>query len=243
MRAAIISDVNSNLAALETVLSAIQSEQVDELWCLGDLVGYGANPEECVAALWGRCDVTLAGNHDLVVAGSLDMSVFAHDAGTAVRWTAKVLSETAMEQLKSLRPFGEREGVELYHASIRDPVWEYVVDPGTAAACLALQTHDLALIGHSHVPLVYGAAQGEMVLAGYAEEGTVQMAEGTRYLINPGSVGQPRDGDPRAAYLVLDLDRRTATWRRVEYDVAAAQQAIIDARLPKSLAIRLADGR
>ena len=243
MRAAIISDVHSNLAALETVLSIIEAEQVDELWCLGDLVGYGADPERCVEILMERCDVTLAGNHDLVVAGSIDMSVFTHDAGTAARWTAKVLSETAMEQLKSLVPFGERNEVELYHASIRDPIWEYVVDPGTAAACLALQTHDLALIGHSHVPLVYATAQGEMVLAGYAEEGTLEMVEGTRYLINPGSVGQPRDGDPRAAYLVLDFDRRTATWRRIGYDIAAAQQAIVDAGLPRSLATRLSDGR
>jgi len=243
VRAAIISDVHSNLAALETVLAAIDSEQVDELWCLGDLVGYGADPERCVQILMDRCDVTLAGNHDMVVAGAIDMSVFTHDAGTAARWTAKVLSDTAMGRLKSLQPFGERNGVELYHASIRDPVWEYVVDPGTAAACLALQTQDLALIGHSHVPLAYGAARGELVLAGYAEQGTLELIEGTRYLINPGSVGQPRDGDPRAAYLILDLDGRTAAWRRVDYDIAAAQKAIVDADLPRSLAIRLADGR
>ncbi len=109
MRAAIISDVHSNLAALETVLSIIEAEQVDELWCLGDLVGYGADPERCVEILMDRCDVTLAGNHDLVVAGSIDMSVFTHDAGTAARWTAKVLSETAMEQLKTLRSLRRAE--------------------------------------------------------------------------------------------------------------------------------------
>jgi predicted phosphodiesterase len=243
VRAAIISDVHSNLAALETVLRAIEDEQVDELWCLGDLVGYGADPERCVEILWDRCDVTLAGNHDLVVAGSIDMSVFTHDAGTAARWTAGVLSDVAMERLKSLVPFGARNDVELYHASIRDPIWEYVVDPGTAAACLALQEHNLALIGHSHVPLAYAAAQGELVLAGYAEEGSLQLAVNARYLINPGSVGQPRDGDPRAAYLVLDLDDRLVTWRRIGYDIAAAQQAIVDAGLPRSLAIRLSDGR
>jgi predicted phosphodiesterase len=243
VRAAIISDVHSNLAALETVLAAIEPEQVDEIWCLGDLVGYGADPERCVEILLDRCAISLAGNHDLVVTGEIDMSVFAHDAGKAARWTAKVLSDTAMERLRALQPVGERNGVELYHASIRDPVWEYVVDPGTAAACLALQTHGLALIGHSHVPLAYASLQGEMVIAGYAEEGTLQMVEGTKYLINPGSVGQPRDGDPRAAYLLLDLDRLTATWRRIDYDIAAAQQAIIKAKLPDSLAYRLAEGR
>lgn len=243
MRAAIISDVHSNLAALETVLSAIESEQVDEIWCLGDLVGYGADPERCVHILCDRCAISLAGNHDLVVTGEIDMSVFASDAGKAARWTAKVLSKEAMERLRALRPVGARQEVELYHASIRDPVWEYVVDPGTAFACISLQSHSLALIGHSHVPLAYGATQSEMVLAGYAEEGTLQLQDGTRYLINPGSVGQPRDGDPRAAYLILDLGAGTATWRRIEYDIAAAQQAIIKAKLPDSLAYRLSEGR
>jgi diadenosine tetraphosphatase ApaH/serine/threonine PP2A family protein phosphatase len=144
--------------------------------------------------------------------------------------------------LQRLNPSGERAGVALYHGSPRDPIWEYVLDARTAAQCLEVQSADLALIGHSHVPLAYTQSSARPASGGYAEPGTVPLGDG-RWLINPGSVGQPRDGDPRAAYLVLDLDDRTASWRRVGYDIALAQQAILEAGLPPSLAARLAEGR
>jgi diadenosine tetraphosphatase ApaH/serine/threonine PP2A family protein phosphatase len=153
-----------------------------------------------------------------------------------------VLSEEALAMLRSLQPSGERAGVELYHASPRDPVWEYVIDQRTAQSCLELLQHDLALIGHSHVPLAYTSGEGGRADGGYAEPGTLQLGAG-RWLLNPGSVGQPRDGDPRAAYMVLDLAARTATWRRLEYDIERAQRAILEAGLPGSLAWRLGEGR
>jgi diadenosine tetraphosphatase ApaH/serine/threonine PP2A family protein phosphatase len=153
-----------------------------------------------------------------------------------------VLSENALAMLRSLQPSGERAGVELYHASPRDPVWEYVIDQRTAQSCLDLLRHDLGLVGHSHVPLAYTPGGSGRAEGGYAEPGTLHLGDG-RWLLNPGSVGQPRDGDPRAAYMVLDLAARTATWRRLEYDVERAQRSILEAGLPGSLAWRLAEGR
>ena len=242
MRAAIITDVHGNLPALQAVLGAIEQDDVAEIWSLGDLVGYNAHPEACTRTVIELAEISLAGNHDLVVNGRLDMSVFAHDAAAAAVWSREVLSEEALEMLRQLSPSGERAGVALYHASPRDPVWEYVLDSRTAELCLAVQAADIALIGHSHVPLAYTEGPGGRALGGYAEPGTVQLSDG-RWLINPGSVGQPRDGDPRAAYLLLDLDNRTATWQRVPYDIAAAQEAILRAGLPPSLAARLSEGR
>ncbi len=240
MRAAVISDVHSNVSALTTVLAHIDLDGVDEMWCLGDLVGYGPEPDACVELIQARAAVCLAGNHDMVVSGAIGIEVFASDAGVAARWTAATITPETLAVLEGLSPSGEHAGVELYHASIRDPVWEYVIDPHTATVCLELQSSKISLVGHSHVPLVYGYA-GEEFVAGLAPAGTeVSLADGP-YLLNPGSVGQPRDGDPRAAYMVLDLDREVATWKRVDYDIKATQQAIDAAKLPRRLGTRLAE--
>ena len=144
--------------------------------------------------------------------------------------------------LTGLQPSGARSGIELYHASIRDPVWEYVIDNHTASVCLELQSSKLSLVGHSHVPLVYGYAGGEFVAGLAPADSEVSFAEGP-FLFNPGSVGQPRDGDPRAAYLILDMEQQLATWKRVPYDIEATQKAINEAGLPRRLGMRLSDGR
>jgi predicted phosphodiesterase len=241
MRVVVLSDVHGNLPALEAVLESAEDDVAEELWCLGDLVGYNADPEACTTTVVKLANICLAGNHDLVVNGSVDIGVFAHDAAVAARWSQQVLSERALEQLRALSPSGERGEVELYHASPRDPVWEYVIDPRTAQSCLDLVRHDLTLIGHSHVPLAY--RQGEQTASGgYSEPGTIDL-DGGRWLLNPGSVGQPRDGDRRAAYMVLDTSAGTATWKRIEYDIERAQRAIVEAGLPGSLAWRLGEGR
>jgi predicted phosphodiesterase len=243
VRIAVISDVHANLPALEAVLAAVDQQGVDEIWCLGDLVGYGAQPDACVEQVMRRAEACLAGNHDLVVAGEIQMAVFAHDAGAAARWTAKTIAPEHLETLRSLRPSGARGGVELYHASIRDPVWEYVIDDRTAATCLELQQSRLALIGHSHIPLFYGYdATGGFTAGAMPADRELSLAGGP-FLLNPGSVGQPRDGDPRAAYLLVDVDGDLAVWRRAKYDIGAAQGAILAAGLPRRLASRLADGR
>ncbi|HEU0194332.1 MAG TPA: metallophosphoesterase family protein [Gaiellales bacterium] len=242
MRVAVVSDIHANLPALEAVFAAIEGEETDELWCLGDLVGYGAQPDECVTRVRDSAAVCLAGNHDLVVAGAIDMSVFAADAGAAARWTVETIGSETLEYLLTLSPTGRRENVELYHASIRDPVWEYVIDDRTAQHCLELQSSPLALIGHSHVPLVWGYADGRFVGGMAPGDTMLELGEGP-FLLNPGSVGQPRDGDPRAAFLILDTTAGTATWRRVEYDIGRAQAAIAEAGLPQRLGGRLAEGR
>jgi diadenosine tetraphosphatase ApaH/serine/threonine PP2A family protein phosphatase len=241
MRVAVVSDIHANLAALEAVLAAVDARPPDELWCLGDLVGYGARPNECCAAIAERAAICLAGNHDLAVAGRLDLLEFSGDAGAAARWTRTVLTDEARALLDRLEPQGERADVPLYHASARDPVWEYVLSDEAAEATLDLAAAPLVLVGHSHAALVAVERDGK-IAGGLAPDGTeLDLAVG-RTLLNPGSVGQPRDGDPRAAWLDLDLDARSATFHRVEYDLERSQREIRDAALPETLAARLAHG-
>ncbi len=241
MRVAVVSDIHSNLHALEAVLAAIDEEAPDELWCLGDLVGYGARPNECCAALAERADVCLAGNHDLAVRGSIDLEEFQGDAGRAATWTREVLEPQWKELLDRLEPEGSAHGVALYHGSARDPVWEYVLSDDVALATLELANSPLVLVGHSHVALQVVQSDNDLA-GGVAPAGTELELGGVRSLLNPGSVGQPRDGDPRAAYLLVDLDARHASFRRVEYDVERTQREMREAGLPEMLAGRLALG-
>jgi predicted phosphodiesterase len=241
MRVAVVSDIHSNLHALEAVLAAIEAEAPDELWCLGDLVGYGPRPNECCAAVAGRADVCLAGNHDLAVRGTIDLEEFGGEAAVAAKWTRVVLAPEAQELLDTLEPTGTAHGVALYHGSARDPIWEYVLTDASALATLELTDASLVLVGHSHVALQIMQSGAELEGA-VAPAGTDVEWDGVRALLNPGSVGQPRDGDPRAAYLLLDLDAKQASFRRVEYDIEQTQREIRDAGLPELLAARLALG-
>jgi diadenosine tetraphosphatase ApaH/serine/threonine PP2A family protein phosphatase len=238
MRVAVVSDIHSNLHALEAVLAAIEVEAPDELWCLGDLVGYGSRPNECCALMAERADVCLAGNHDLAVRGTIDLEEFGGDARIAAKWTRKVLEPGAKELLDRLEPEGFAHGVALYHGSARDPIWEYVLGDEAASATLELAYSPLVLVGHSHVALQV-VQSGDDLTGGVAAAGAEVKLEGVRALLNPGSVGQPRDGDPRAAYLLLDLDAHHATFRRVEYDVERTQREMREAGLPEMLAGRL----
>jgi predicted phosphodiesterase len=238
MRVAVVSDIHSNLHALEAVIAAIDAEAPDELWCLGDIVGYGARPNECCAAIAERADVCLAGNHDLAVRGTIDLGEFGGEAGVAARWTRDVLEPEAQELLDRLEPQGAAHGVALYHGSARDPIWEYVLSDEAAFVTIALANAPLVLVGHSHVALQI-VLSGEEISGGGAPDGTELELDGAQALLNPGSVGQPRDNDPRAAYLLLDLDAQRASFRRVEYDVARTQQEMREAGLPELLAARL----
>jgi diadenosine tetraphosphatase ApaH/serine/threonine PP2A family protein phosphatase len=238
MRVAVVSDIHSNLHALEAVLAAIDEDAPDELWCLGDLVGYGACPNECCAAISERADVCLAGNHDLAVRGTIDLAEFGGEAGVAASWTRGVLEPEAQALLDRLEPEGTAQGVALYHGSARDPIWEYVLDDETALATLEIAASPLVLVGHSHVALRVVQSSGGLD-GGLAPAGTECELDGVHALLNPGSVGQPRDGDPRAAYLLLDLDMQHASFRRVEYDVERTQREIREAGLPALLAERL----
>ena len=241
MRAAVVSDIHANLHALEAVLADIASEAVDEVWCLGDVVGYGPLPNECCALVREQAAFTLCGNHDLAAIGALDVAEFSGDAAAAARWTTSVLDPAHGEWLSTLAPEGKWAGVELYHGSPRDPVWEYVLTEQVALLCLLETEAPLVLVGHSHVAL--GVSwDGNTLTGGVAPEGTVLDLEAARHLANPGSVGQPRDGDSRASWLLVDTQAHTGTFRRVAYDIARTQAEIRERGLPDILAARLAHG-
>jgi predicted phosphodiesterase len=242
MRIAVISDVHGNFHALERAFETIADEGVDVVWCLGDTVGYGPLPNECCRLVDREATVCLAGNHDLLALGRI---VFEHDfnpdAAAAGAWTAAVLDHESRTFLGGLEPEAHVDGADLYHASARDPVWEYVLDGGTARATFELSSAQLVFVGHSHVPLAISVADDELS-GGHAPAGTEVDLGGRRWLLNPGSVGQPRDGDPRAAWLLVDAGRRRAEFKRVEYDVAGTQAEIRTKDLPESLAVRLGHG-
>jgi diadenosine tetraphosphatase ApaH/serine/threonine PP2A family protein phosphatase len=239
-RVAVISDVHANRHALGAVLDAIAASGAEELWCLGDLVGYGPQPNECCREVAARAELCLAGNHDLVVLGTLSIDDFAGDAGAAALWTQGILDDDARDFLSGLPSSAGRDGVELFHGSARDPVWEYVLTDEAVRGTLQTTEAPLVLVGHSHVPLAATLA-GDELDGGLAAAGTVVDLSAGRALLNPGSVGQPRDGDPRAAYLLLELGHR-ATYHRVEYPIERTQAEMRDRGLPEALAARLAAG-
>ena len=243
MLVAIVSDIHGNRHALEAVLADVASTDARELWCLGDVVGYGADPNDCCALIRENAAVCLAGNHDLAVTGTIPLDEFSHGAALAARWTQEVLADDHVEWLRSLSPQGDEEGVGLYHASPRDPIWEYVLSTLLAELCLDVAEERVCLVGHSHVALSFVRPEGEAATGDTRRAGdALDMSDG-EWLINPGSVGQPRDGDPRAAWLLLDTGSWLAEWRRTEYDIAGAAAAIRAARLPDSLAERLEYGQ
>jgi predicted phosphodiesterase len=243
MRVAVVSDIHGNRQAFEAVLDGIADSDCDEMWCLGDLVGYGADPDACVELARRYAAICLAGNHDLVVRGALPMEEFSRGAALAAHWTRETITPETRAYLDELKPELLGEHVGLYHASPRDPIWEYVLSPLQAEMCLDVQEHRVCLIGHSHVALAFGRRPGELA-TGQTQDADDQLElSSDEWLINPGSVGQPRDGDPRAAWLELDLDTWEATYRRTEYDIAGAAAAIQAARLPASLAERLQFGQ
>jgi predicted phosphodiesterase len=243
MRIALLSDVHGNRPAFEAVLDDVDSEGAEEIWCLGDLVGYGAQPDDCVALARERCNLSLAGNHDLVVTGEIPITDFSSSAATAARWTQEAISEETMAYLKSLVPADPAREPALYHASPRDPVWEYVLSTWQADECMDLMEARVAAIGHSHVALWFNREAEGSVSGAPAQPDVEHDLSAGEWLVNPGGVGQPRDGDPRAAWLLLDTETWKATWRRVEYPIDEAATAIEEAGLPRVLAERLYSGQ
>ncbi|HEU4735523.1 MAG TPA: metallophosphoesterase family protein [Solirubrobacterales bacterium] len=246
MRIAAITDIHANLPALEAVLEALEEAGVDEIWCLGDVLGYGAEPDACAALVRERCAIALVGNHDLAVLGALDVASFSEAAAVAVEWTRDNVSEETLAFLRDLEPQGTRQGIGLFHASPRDPVWEYVLSSEQADAGMDASGQRLGLIGHSHVALFFNRpAQGsrEETRGAQASDGALLDLDGGEWLINPGSVGQPRDGDPRASWLELDTEAETALFHRAPYEIERAAKAIAAAGLPSRLADRLHTGQ
>jgi diadenosine tetraphosphatase ApaH/serine/threonine PP2A family protein phosphatase len=245
VRVAILTDIHSNLPALEAVLASIGDTGIERRWCLGDVVGYGAQPDECTRQVQESCELSLVGNHDLAVTGEISTEVFSASAAAAVEWTRANSAEETIEYLKTLKPEDTDREVALYHASPRDPVWEYVLATDQARECMEEQAARVSLIGHSHVALWFSDGEGLPGAdgGGQAEDGRELDVSEHRWLLNPGSVGQPRDGDPRAAWLELDTDAWRATYHRIAYDIDKAAAAIREAGLPELLADRLYVGQ
>jgi predicted phosphodiesterase len=242
VKIALLSDVHANLPAFRAVLDDIGEAGVEETWCLGDLVGYGAQPDECVALAAESCDLCLIGNHDLAVLDKLDISEFSTHAAAAALWTRDHIGDEAVAFLSGLEPADTSRDIALYHASPRDPIWEYVLSTLAAEMCIELMEARVGAIGHSHVALWFHRDDGGTT--GEPARGGIELAIGEGdWLLNPGGVGQPRDGDPRAAWLLLDTDAWTAGWRRVEYPIDEAARSIEDAGLPRALGERLYYGQ
>jgi predicted phosphodiesterase len=244
MRIALLSDVHGNLPALRSVLADVDAAGVDEIWCLGDLVGYGAEPDACVELARERCDLCLAGNHDLVVTGEIDIADFSAGAAAAARWTRETIGTEALAFLRSLGPADPEREPAVFHASPRDPIWEYVLSNWQAEECMEAMDARVGAIGHSHVALAFHRADREAVPEGSTmPAGSELDLSAGDWIVNPGGVGQPRDGDPRAAWLLLDTESWLASWRRVEYPIDEAAAAICAAGLPSMLGQRLYAGQ
>jgi diadenosine tetraphosphatase ApaH/serine/threonine PP2A family protein phosphatase len=239
VRVAVVSDIHANLVALDAVLAAVGS--VDAIWQLGDVVGYGPEPDAVVDRLVAIGAVGVAGNHDLAALGGSEIDWFNPDAKAAMEWTRGRIGEPAKTWLGGL-PTSRREAdVTLVHGSPRDPVWEYVTSVPVARANLSVLETTIALHGHTHLPMAWADRDGriEAIAPG---PGSSFRLDGRPALLNPGSVGQPRDGDPTACWLEIDTDAGIATWRRAAYDVETVRAAMLDAGLPRRLADRLRVG-
>jgi predicted phosphodiesterase len=243
MRIALLSDVHGNRPAFEAVLADVEAADPDEIWCLGDLVGYGAEPDGCVELARARCDLCLAGNHDMVVTGAIDIADFSASAAAAALWTREHIGAEALGFLQELEPAAPGRAIGLWHASPRDPVWEYVLSTWQAEECIAAMEPRVGAVGHSHVALYFHRTPEGRVKGAPADGGMHRDLNEGEWLLNPGGVGQPRDGDPRAAWLLLDTEGWSAQWRRVEYPIDEAAGAIERAGLPAALAERLYIGQ
>ncbi len=247
MRVAAITDIHANLPALEAVLGASEAAGVEEIWCLGDVVGYGVEPDACTDLVRERCSVCLSGNHDIAVLGGLDIAAFSEAAAAAVEWTRGNVTERTLEFLRELEPSGERGGLGLFHASPRDPVWEYVLSGEQAAAGMDANPRRIGLIGHSHVALFFNRPAAD-------KEGELRGAAGRRR--RPARPRRRRAGwsTPAASASRATAIRarpgwsstprqQTAVFHRVPYEIERAATPIVAAGLPTRLADRLYTGQ
>ena len=239
MRVAVLSDIHANLVALDAVLAA--AGPVDAIWHLGDVVGYGPDPDGVVERLRGLGAIGVAGNHDLAAAGGNQIDWFNPEARAAMEWTRGRISATTRSWLAGLPGRHVAGRFSLVHGSERDPVWEYVTSVPVARASLAVLPTQLGLHGHTHVPMAWAERDGRVEAISPGSGSTFALTD-SRALLNPGSVGQPRDGDPTASFLVIDDAAGVCTWHRVAYDIGVVQAAMRDAGLPQRLADRLPAG-
>lgn len=250
MRVLILSDTHSNLEALEAVLADVSSTDVtlgdtqgfDMIWSLGDIVGYGPNPNECIARIEEFEHVAIPGNHDWGVLGRIDLDDFNPEARQANLWNREQLTPASRKYLEKLAEVRVEAPCTLAHGSPRHPIWEYIIQLPTAQANFEFFDTSICLVGHTHLPVIFRLLPSGECQAIVPPEQPVRLSREERYIINPGSVGQPRDGDPRAAYMFLDTETLTIEHRRVAYDVGQVQQKIRARGLPSRLSTRLEHG-
>ncbi|HEX7474991.1 MAG TPA: metallophosphoesterase family protein [Dehalococcoidales bacterium] len=242
MKYAILADIHANLTALEAVIQDIQGRGgVDEMWCLGDIVGYGPDPRQCIDLIRQRCSACVAGNHDWATIRKIGTVEFNLAAGEAIEWTRKQVRPEDVEYLESLPLTIEIGDFTLTHGSPHDPIWEYVLSEAEARENLKSFKTRYCLVGHSHLPLLF-ECEKSCTLSEPADGTMIKLGK-KRLIINPGSVGQPRDNDPRASYAVYNEEPGTITLHRVKYDIAAVQLRMGTAGLPEKLIDRLVMGQ
>ena len=239
MRVAVLSDIHANLVALDAVLASLGS--VDAVWHLGDVVGYGPDPDGVVDRLISVRAVGVRGNHDAAAVGAIDVDWFNPDAKAAMEWTRRRISDATRAWLTGLPERHVEGDFSLVHGSPRDPIWEYVVSLPIARANLAVLATPFGLHGHTHLPMVWAERDGQVEQIAPADGSTFAL-DHRRALVNPGSVGQPRDGIVTASYLVVDTAERRCSWHRVAYDIPAVQAEMTGSGLPRRLVERLAFG-
>lgn len=239
-RVGIFSDIHGNVHALNAVLAELEKEQVDFIVCCGDVVGYGGNPNQCVEILRQREIPTIAGNHDFAALALVDITYFNDIAREAIIWTRDQLSPDNLAFLKELPLSIELDDMLFVHASPNSPEsWNYIITMGQARTGFQHFTQRVCFIGHSHTPFIVENNDGNLACP---ETPHVRMRENCRYLVNVGSVGQPRDRNPDACFAIYDREAKTIEIRRATYDMAGAQEAIMSNGLPSELADRLAYG-
>lgn len=242
MRYAIIADIHSNLTAFNAVLDDMEQRGgVNEIWCLGDIVGYGPDPHECIERLRQYTHVCVAGNHDWAAIGKISTADFNPDAALACQWTARQLSQKDVKYLKKLPLVIDKDIFKLVHGSPREPIWEYIMSTGIARENFTFFQSPYCLVGHTHVPLVFKEEDGACTFSRLAANIGLALGE-SRLIINPGGVGQPRDGDHRASYALYDSDTKMLRLYRITYDIAAVQDRMMKKGLPVRLAVRLQHG-
>ncbi len=242
MRIALISDIHGNLEALTAVLNDIERCGIDRIFCLGDIVGYGCNPRECLELVKERCEVTLMGNHDQVAAGDLPLEHYNNAAKTSAMWTRDQLSHEDTEFLMNLPLEHRLDNILLVHASPWQPEeWHYILTRDDAKVAFKCFNEPLCFYGHSHMPMIFCDAHDGAIRQQIGHD--IFPDEEARYLVNIGSVGQPRDDDPRACYVSVNLDDKAIDLHRVDYDIASAQRKMADYNFPEILIERLSAGR
>jgi predicted phosphodiesterase len=244
MKTAIISDIHANIEALEAVFADIESQEISSVICLGDIVGYGANPNECVELIRKKCPVTLMGNHDAAALNKLSTEHFNIHAKIAIDWTIKELTASSMAYLESLPVTIEQNDTSFVHATPYEPkMWYYITSLEEAAFNFQYFRSTKCLIGHTHIPIIIGFDGKREVFVHQENILNYAATPGSRYIINVGSVGQPRDRNPAACYGIIDEEAKTYSYRRVEYDIAKTQAKMKKIHMPEFLISRLKDGR